>query len=172
MTFSETAVAYEQAPDQATLAALRADILGVNTYRPDADPAAATSAARNAGRHADVVATIMRMMPGCHLSPSAHGLLAESYAALGDVAAADRERALAKLALRSILSTGDGTEDEPWSVLMVSDEYDLLLVLGRRSTGQELIRRSGRRFDRHTHADGTESWFDVTAMPERRARAS
>ena len=141
MTFSETAPAYESAPGPRTLAALRADILGDATYRADANAAAATAIARSAGQHAAVVATLTEMMPGSHLSPGAHGLLAEAHDALGDSTAAGRERALAKLALRSILATGDGSAAAPWSVLMVSDEYDLLRVLGRRSTGQELVLR-------------------------------
>lgn len=50
--------------------------------------------------------------------------------------------------------------------------YDVLRVLGRPSTGQELVERQGRQFDRHRHADGGDSWFDVTGLrnPARRLR--
>ena len=171
MTFSETAAAYERAPAPATLAALRADILAAPSYRPDTNAVAATASARSAELHSDVVAVISQLMPGSYLSPSAHGLLVEAHTALGDTASADRHRTLGKLAVRSILATGDGTQDAPWGVLMISDEYDVLQVLGRRSTGQQLVRLAGRRYDKHTHPDGTTSWFDITALPEPRATA-
>ncbi len=114
--------------------------------------------------HADVVAIITSMMPGSFLSPVAHGLLAEAHTALGDGPAADHERALTKLAFKSILDSGDGSEGRPWKVLRISDEYDVLRLLGRSSTQQELVERGGRRFDRHVHADASESCFDVTVL--------
>ena len=61
--------------------------------------------------------------------------------------------------------------DDGGSSGRLRDEYDVLQVLGRRSTGQQLVRLAGRRYDKHTHSDGTASWFDITALPEPRATA-
>ncbi|HEY1133608.1 MAG TPA: DUF4919 domain-containing protein, partial [Nocardioides sp.] len=102
-------------------------------------------------------------------SPAAHRLLAQAHAALGDTTRSLREARTARLALDSVLGTGDGTVDRPWTVLHLADEYDVLRDLGRRSTGQRLVRREDRWFDVHDTATG-EAWFDVTALPRGRAR--
>lgn len=77
---------------------------------------------------------------------------------------AARERRTSRLALDSILSSGDGSAERPWSVLRISDEYDVLAAQDRRSTDQELVVDGDRRLDHHRCADGSEAWFDVTLL--------
>ncbi|WP_243059310.1 DUF4919 domain-containing protein [Nocardioides sp. SR21] len=113
---------------------------------------------------ADGLAALQRLMPGALLSPSAHGALADALARAGRQQAAARERLIARAALAGILATGDGSRERPWSVLRVSDEYDVLRSQRRRSTEQTLERDGSRHLDRHVCDDGSEAWFDVTEL--------
>ena len=63
-----------------------------------------------------------------------------------------------------ILATGDGTRARPWTVLRVSDEYDVLRSLGRRPVSQELVGGAGRELDRIECTDGSEAWFDASGL--------
>ena len=71
---------------------------------------------------------------------------------------------VAGAALRSIRSTGDGSEQHPWSVLRINDEYDLLRALDKVRDRQDLVETGGRRLDRLTCTDGTVAYFDVTSF--------
>jgi hypothetical protein len=55
-----------------------------------------------------------------------HKFLAFAYGKQGGKDAARIEYQLANLCLEGILSTGTGTEDKPYLVLHVEDEYDVL----------------------------------------------
>ena len=90
--------------------------------------------------------------------------LAAAHAGLGDDARARAERGLQALAIESIRSTGDGTRERPWSVLRISDQYDLLRADRRTSRQQSLVTADGGLLDRHVCDDGTEAWFDVSRL--------
>ena len=64
--------------------------------------------------------------------------------------------------LTGILSTGNGTEERPYLVTRVDDEYDLLRHLNKQMTRQSLRHRNERSFDVIDTADGQEIWFDIT----------
>ncbi|WP_296137224.1 hypothetical protein [uncultured Tessaracoccus sp.] len=64
------------------------------------------------------------------LSPAAHALLARCHDGLGEPERAATERKLAELTMQAILHSGDGSEARPYPVLVLSDEYDVLEVLG------------------------------------------
>ena len=64
--------------------------------------------------------------------------------------------------LTGILATGDGSEERPYLVTRVSDEYDVLRHLKQRSASQGLMRSGEKRFDVLDTTDGQEIWFDVT----------
>lgn len=65
--------------------------------------------------------------------------------------------------LRSIRSTGDGSEQHPWSVLRINDEYDMLRALDKVRDRQGLVETDGRRLDRLTCTDGTVAYSDVSS---------
>jgi hypothetical protein len=62
------------------------------------------------------------------------------------------------------VASGDGTRARPWTVLRVSDEYDVLRSLGRRPASQELVGQAGRELDRIECVDGSEAWFDAGGL--------
>lgn len=140
-------------PTPATLAAVRRAVRAT----PGFDPGLVVS-------EVDDLAALQRLMPGALLSPAAHGALAQSLARAGRQQAAARERLIARAALAGILATGDGSRERPWSVLRVSDEYDVLRSRRLRSTEQSLERDGSRHLDRHVCDDGSEAWFDVTEL--------
>lgn len=107
---------------------------------------------------------LQRLMPGALLSPAAHAALAHALARTGRPDAAARERRLAEASLAGILATGDGSRERPWSVLRVSDEYDVLRSLRRRSVEQSVERDGRRHLDHHVCDDGSDVWFDVTEL--------
>ena len=61
-----------------------------------------------------------------------------------------------------ILLTGEGSAENPYQVTRPSDEYDLIVYLRYRITGQRLHQEGERRFDLLGVDDGSEIWFDVT----------
>lgn len=144
---------YLDDPTPATLAEVRRAVRAHPTFDPGLviDPDAGLDELRG-------------LMPGALLSPAAHAALARALAGAGHREQAARERALAETALASIVTTGDGTRERPWSVLRVSDEYDVLRALGRRPVDQSVHRDGPRTLDRHACDDGSEVWFDVTAL--------
>lgn len=159
-TFGDLVSAYLAERTPGALTRLRREILAQPTFDAGLDLGAASQALRE-GRAADVVEDVSARMPGAFFSPSAHALLAAAFSVLGEEAQHDRESTLSREALASVRSTGAGSESSPWEVLRVSDEYDLLHALGRRSTRQQLVAVDGRPADRHELDDGSTVWFRV-----------
>ncbi|WP_028474364.1 hypothetical protein [Nocardioides alkalitolerans] len=170
-TLLDLARAYVTEPGPATLQRLRAVVRRQPGFRTATDAVWDDVAElRSRDDHAAVVGRIESAMPALFFSPRAHRLLADAHEALGDTARATRERRTARLAVTSVLRSGDGTAERPWSVLRVADEYDALDARGRRSVGQRLVRGEGESdgapaaYDVHTCDDGSEAWFDVSAL--------
>jgi hypothetical protein len=106
------------------------------------------------------------------LAPRVHYLAAEAAEALRDSSTVELERSLFVLTLQGLLATGDGTRNNPYIVCHASDEYDVLIALGREPAGQALAEYDDRLFDVLTCDDGREVWFDVTAILRRPAQRS
>lgn len=104
-----------------------------------------------------MIRALHELMPGAFFSPITHQMLATAYEAIGRSRKANREHALARVAISSILNTGDGTAERPWSVLRISDEYDVLRVKGQTSQSQSLVEQNGRVCDRHECMDGNNA---------------
>ncbi|MGH3347574.1 MAG: DUF4919 domain-containing protein [Nocardioides sp.] len=161
---AELATAYATARDPEVLTRLRDVVRTSPGYDAGVDVPGLLGPLLARDAYDEIVAEVRSRMPGLFLSPAAHQSLATAYDALGDATRAGRERRTARLAVESILATGDGTRERPWIPLRISDEYDVLRARGRRSRAQELVVRDGRALDRHRCDDGSELWFDVTGM--------
>lgn len=132
-------------------------------YDPYADDIATLDQLLEEGMEREVLAeqeTIVKLIA----SPRAHLLLAEVHRRLEDEDSANFERAFAAALGRGMLDTGDGSEQRPYLVTRTSDEYDVLLFLGKRMAGQALIQRDGQTLDRLECDDGTVVYFDITRM--------
>lgn len=161
MAFKDVAADFIGSPNPATAAAVRLAVQACPSYTPTPTFFPEAMRLAEAGRHRDVIELVASWMPGAFLSPSAHSLLATSLAAVGDVEAAELERDLARLAALAILRSGDGTRGNPWVVLRVDDEYDLLRWTDRRPEEQRVIADGRGKLDVIQCADGSEAWFQL-----------
>jgi hypothetical protein len=167
---AELAQAYAEGRDPEVLSRLQESVRGARNYTPDLDVQAIVTPLLARHDYAEVVARLRDLMPGAFFSPSAHTALAAAHEGLGEVELAAREQRIARLALASILGSGDGTAEQPWRVLRVSDEYDVLRSQSRTSRSQRFgTTRAGRDVDVHRCDDGTEAWFDVSLLGIRTA---
>lgn len=161
---AELALVYAETRSVADLARLRDAVRSSPGFDVGLDVVGAVSPALARGAHEEAVAIVEGLMPSAFFSPSAHAALGAARAALGDDARARAERRTQMLALESIRSTGDGTRERPWSVLRISDEYDVLRADRRTSREQTLVTADGRSLDRHLCDDGSEAWFEVSRL--------
>lgn len=161
VTFGNLVDEYLATKDAPSLRRLRAAITAHPTFDPDLNPLAIAGPYLEAGRAQALVDELSGRMPGAFFSPATHTTLAAAYAMLGDTDRQKRERSLAHAAVATILRTGDGSADRPWTVLRVSDEYDLLRTLGTSSTKGEYVRHDGRMLDRLEREDGGAAWFAI-----------
>jgi hypothetical protein len=162
-TYADLVSAYLDGPGPDTLGPLRRAVRSSANFSPDLDLDEADRLLAEES-YAAATAELQRAMPGAIFSPSAHLRMAAALERAGDERGAARERQVARAALRSIRSTGDGSEQRPWSVLRINDEYDMLRALDKVRDRQDLVEAEGRRLDRLTCTDGTVAYFDVTSF--------
>lgn len=74
------------------------------------------------------------------------------------------EEYLSAQTMLGILASGHGTLDEPWEVLLCADENDILALLGKQSTGHEVV-ESPDGWICHVHqcTDGSVAAFTLLA---------
>jgi hypothetical protein len=104
------------------------------------------------------IATIRFTSPEYHLKRSF--ILKE----LNDTLGWHRESKLSELLLTEILASGKGTEELPYEVLWIDDEYVVLSNFGKTLKMQSSISEGDREFDRMDCRDGSVLWFDTTNM--------
>jgi hypothetical protein len=163
-TYRDLVGSYLADPTPATLAELRGAVRSARNFRSDLPVAEIVHPLMERGTYDEAISALQDLMPGAMFSPSAHSALAEALTRTGRQEAAYREVALARAAIRSILSTGDGTAERPWSVLRISDEYDVLRSLRKRPREQSVVQDGDRYLDRHVCEDGSDDYFDVTEL--------
>jgi len=165
MTLTDTVLQYLQTPTENDFLALRREVAATPGFSPYASYEAVGFPLVEEGKLTEALAALTAMMPGSFLSPGLHNLLAFIHAKLNDEEAAENETYLAEALLRGILNSGDGSQERPFRVLQVSDEYDVLSFLGKSSANQTLLRSAERLMDRHACADKSVLWFDLTTPP-------
>jgi hypothetical protein len=170
-TYADLVDAHLADPTPETLEPLRDALRAAPGFDPELRVREQAGALLREGRHGDAVVALEASMPGSLLSPAAHAMLAAALGRTGRRDAAARHARLARVALDGILATGDGTADRPWSVLRISDEYDVVDSLGTRPVGQALLADGPRRIDRVECQDGRTLHFDVTRVPGAAVRA-
>lgn len=163
-THGDLIAGYLADPTPASLAELRRAVRSARNFQPDLAVEEVIHPLMEQGSYDAAVTALQNLMPGAMFSPSVHAALAEALTGAGRRDAARRELSLARAAIRSILSTGDGTVERPWSVLRVSDEYDVLRALEKAPRQQSVDRHGDRYLDHHACADGSDVYFDVTAL--------
>jgi hypothetical protein len=114
---------------------------------------------------------LQQSMPNLLLSPRAHRYASLAAEGLGETEEAKRRDEVAAKCLRGIMSTGDGTQRNPYLVSRTSDEYDVLRSLKKQMRFQDFNKvekeGDGGRTDYSYYdvlkcVDGSQVWFDVT----------
>lgn len=150
---------YLDNPTRENLNQIRSRIREFDNFNESLDERKSAVDLINKGQPAAALDLLTSLMPGALLSPSTHRLMAQAHQMLKREQAAERENALAQISLASIFSTGSGTQEDPWSVLRVADEYDVLDYLDRMVTRQSVLKVDGKMVDRFDHPDGAATWF-------------
>jgi len=169
-TYADLIDAWLADPTPESLEALRHAVRLAPGFDPDLRVRTEATALLRAGRHDDTVTVLEASMPGSLFSPAAHAMLATALRHVGRADDARRHGRLARAARDSILSTGDGSLERPWSVLRISDEYDVVDSLGTRPVSQAVLHEGIRMIDRLDCQDGRALHFDATSVPRAAAR--
>lgn len=96
------------------------------------------------------------------LSGRAHLYKKYAHEKLNNEKDAKMEHILAMGIIEGIEMTGDGTLENPYWVLRVSDERDLMLLLEDKFAAQALSHQNGRSYDIITTVSGRTIYFDIT----------
>lgn len=102
--------------------------------------------------------------PTLTLSPRVHFVLSQISELNNNKEKVEFYRVAALVVLDLIIKSGDGTKKRPYSVLHVSDEYDVLWALKKERSEQKLIMDNGYVYDCFTTSDGEEIYFDIKDM--------
>lgn len=164
-TLRDLVTDYLENQDLEHLARLRRAVVASPSFDPDLNLLGELGPLMEEELHEEIVDAVTAKMPGAALNPTAHLALSAALQALGREQGAKRESIMAKVAVSSVLATGDGTEESPWSVLRVADEYDVMRAKGITPGAQSARTVEGRLVDRHETADGGAVWF-VIDRPE------
>ncbi|MBN1205474.1 MAG: DUF4919 domain-containing protein [Myxococcaceae bacterium] len=151
-------------PGEATYRALHTLITDHPEYAPYSDDLKSLEVLYQEKRYEEIRQKLREMMPNWMLSPAVHQLACLTAKHLGDEKTAQFELQLAEACLQGLLASGDGTPERPYPVTHVEDEFDVLRHLNKSRKLQSLVSREGRHFDLMACEDGSEVWFDITAL--------
>jgi|GEM_PF-564825 hypothetical protein len=141
---------------------LRSTIVALPGYNPYSTDLETIEALVENGSRDEAKDLLEASFPNLLLSPQAHLLASQIARADGDEELAAIEGLYAVICLEGILRSGDGNSSQPYLVTRPSDEYDLLVYLDKRVTGQRLKQQGDRQFELLVLDDGSEIWFDVS----------
>ena len=102
--------------------------------------------------------------PTLILSPRVHFILSQISELNNNKENVEFYKTAALVVLDLIIKSGDGTKKRPYSVLHVSDEYDVIWALKKERSEQELIMDNGYVYDCLTTSDGEKIYFDIKDM--------
>jgi hypothetical protein len=166
----ERFIKFLEEADQAAYRELFDAVTSSDEYDPYARDLQGLDQMVRQGDAAGVLARSEELLPRWVLSPRFHWLRAAAHGQVGDAEEAETDRAIAHALLLGIQGSGDGSEQSPFVVSCLSDEYDLLMCMGKQVRGQGLG-GNGRACDRLTCEDGSVVWFDISAPLKRVHRA-
>jgi hypothetical protein len=155
-------LAFLGSPSRDTYLAAREAIVKSDRYEPYSRVLEVTAGQLSAGEYHLARESILAAMSNLVLSPTAHLLLSIAADKIGDQKGAQIEREIATTCFKGILTTGDGSRTNPYLIVRISDEYDVVLYLGTQLKEQSLVLEGGKNLDHVVCVDGSEFWFDIT----------
>jgi hypothetical protein len=156
--------AFVAEPSPKSFLAARKELLAASPSTLNPAELDSLSLLADAGDVQGLTDALAQLPPIAALVPRVHYFGALAAEARGDEEDLELERMLLVICLRAILMTGDGSEEAPYVVCSVSDELDLLDELDLSAVSQSLVHRGGAVFDLVRCEDGSEIWFDASAM--------
>ena len=142
----------------------REELLAASPHALDAAALDSLSLLADAADLKGLTSALDGLPPIAALVPRVHYHAALAAEARGDEQDLELERMLLVICLRAILMTGDGSEEAPYVVCAASDELDLLDELDLAAESKSLVHRGDGTFDVVRCEDGSEIWFDVSAL--------
>ena len=156
--------AFVAEPSRENYLQAREELLTASPRILDATQLDALTLLHDAGDVAGLSAALEALPPIAALVPRVHYYAALAAEARRDDADLELEQMLLVICLRALLLTGDGSPELPYVVTAVSDEYDLLDSLDLFPVTRKLLHRGDGAFDVVACEDGSEIWFDVSAL--------
>jgi hypothetical protein len=156
--------AFVEQPCKATFLAARDAVLDRSPQSLSGAQMAELDRLLEAEEYEQLLDCLDSLPPSKVLSPRIHFLAAEAADSLGHWEDIELERCLFVITLRGLLTTGDGTQANPYIVCHNSDEQDILETLGHQASRQSLVENGGHLCDVVLCTDGREMWFDVTQV--------
>jgi hypothetical protein len=138
-------------------------------FDASAKPIGQLEARLRLGHPHDVLDEVKRLDGFWRLCPRLHFVEARAWELLGDADRIARSVANMQNCLRGPLSTGEGAQDRPFLITFLTDERDVLRVIGEDFRCQRLLQRDRRVCDVVTSHAGQDIWFDVTDLVPRHA---
>jgi hypothetical protein len=164
LSVKENFLAFLNKPSVDGFEILRQQVAASDRYAPYSNELEMLVAALGAGHPQAAIDLFWRSFPNLLLSPLAHLMLSQAYLDLKREDEAEGEKAMGRLILKSILSTGKGTKKSPYAVMRIEDERDVLSALKKQAGAQFLMRGNSRVMDLQRCSDGSEVYFDITLM--------
>lgn len=156
--------AFVAQPSRENFLAAREELLAASRRTLDASELDSLSLLADSGDVKGLSEALAHLPPIAALVPRVHYFAALAAEAKGDEQDLELEQMLLVICLRAILMTGDGSEEAPYVVAAASDELDLLDELDLSPSSQSLVHRGDGIFDVIQCQDGSEVWFDASAM--------
>jgi hypothetical protein len=145
---------FVQQPNAETYRKLHALVTSQPSYDPYGNELNQVEEFLSRQDYAEAKKRLSDMMVTWLISPTVHMLAGFVAAKLGDTPAC----------MQGILATGDGTDNKPYLVSRVRDEYEVIRFLGKTSAAQAAVSHGNLFLDSHTCSDGSSIHFDVTAL--------
>ena len=152
---------FMEKPSLGTFEAARSALIGSPAYQPYSQDLYQAEKLFEERRYQEVLQAIAGTRPNLLLSPRAHLLVGMACKELGKPEDSQAEMMFMQLCLHGIKLTGDGSADRPFKVTRVSDEYDVLMSLGKKLEMQALSKAGGRACDAMTLEGGGTLFFDI-----------
>jgi hypothetical protein len=129
----EVFAAFVKRPIQEAFLLLRTLLINLPPYQPYTNEIQRVEELFEEGQFPKARAAANKTMPNYLLTPRIHLIAALTADKQEDYEARETERMAYQACIEGILGTGDGTEASPYLITHVTDEYDILSWLHKRS---------------------------------------
>ena len=158
----EDFIQFIKSPDRDTYLTLQERIISSDAYEPYSDELDIADELYGQQKIEEAQNIIQNGMPNLMLSPIAHQLLGLLFHKLGDEQSAQMEIMINRACIEGILTTGDGSVNNPYIVVRPSDEFDLIRHFEKEIKQQSLTHKGDKHLDLIVCKDDSEYWFDIT----------